>query len=124
MTDEAGGAHCCWIYNVISLWPKPHKLFDVGADAAVNFAKDKDGKTIIWERVGGTTEYTGGVDAPFAERVYRVQGSKLVDATPDFCGKILSPGGEDYAIDWRADAVEHCKPKVDEEGRYRRSPKG
>ncbi|MGA8061453.1 MAG: hypothetical protein WA350_19890 [Candidatus Sulfotelmatobacter sp.] len=98
MTDEAGGAHCCWIYNVISLWPKPHKLFDVGAGAAVNFAKDKDGKTIIWERVGGTTEYTGGVDAPFAERVYRVQGGKLVDATPDFCGKILSPGSEDYDV--------------------------
>jgi hypothetical protein len=98
MTDEAGGAHCCWIYNVISLSPKPRKLFDVGQGSGVDFAKDANGRMIIWERVGGTTEYAGGIDRPYAERAYRVQGSKLVDVTLEFCGKLLSPGGEDYDI--------------------------
>jgi hypothetical protein len=30
VTDEAGGAHGCWVRNVIPLWPRPHKLFDRG----------------------------------------------------------------------------------------------
>jgi hypothetical protein len=95
MTDQAGGAHCCWIYNVVSLAPKPHKLFDVGEGAALDFQKDKDGRMIIWERVGGTHDYTSEAQAPYAERVYRVQGGKLADATPEFCGKIFSRGGAD-----------------------------
>jgi hypothetical protein len=40
MTDQAGGAHCCWVYNVVSLAPKPHRLFDVGAGSAVDFQED------------------------------------------------------------------------------------
>jgi hypothetical protein len=94
-TDEAGGAHCCWIYNVISLSPRPHKLFDIGEGAAVDFVQDVKGM-ILWERVGGTYEYTSGVDRPYAERAYRVKSGKLVDATPEFCGKLLSAGSEDY----------------------------
>ena len=98
MTDEAGGAHCCWVYNVVSLVPKPHKLFDVGQGLGVNFQKDKEGKTIIWERVGGTTEYTGGAGQPTAKQVYRVQAGKLVDATPEFCGEIFSAASRDYDV--------------------------
>jgi len=94
-TDQAGGAHCCWVYNVVSLAPKPHKLFDVGQGAAVGFVKDKDGKMIIWERVSGPYEYTSGADQPYAERAYRVLGGKLVDATPEFCGNIFSAGSRD-----------------------------
>jgi hypothetical protein len=98
MTDEGGGAHCCWVYNVVSLAPKPHKLFDIGEGAAVNFHKDKDGKMIIWEQVGGTTEYTSGMGRPYAERVFRVQAGKLEDATPEFCGEIFANTRE--ADDW------------------------
>ena len=54
-TDQAGGAHCCWTYNVISLSPRPHKLFDGGEGAAVDFVQDEKGLT-LWERVGGTYE--------------------------------------------------------------------
>jgi len=61
VTDEAGGAHGCWVRNVISLWPRPHKLFDLGGGDIV---KDKDGTGIIWRRVGGTREYTTEVDKP------------------------------------------------------------
>jgi hypothetical protein len=89
-TDEGGGAHCCWIYNVVTLAPKPHKLFDVGQGAAVNFHKDKDGTMVIWELVGGTTEYASGAGRPYAERVYRVHAAKLEDATPEFCSEVFA----------------------------------
>jgi hypothetical protein len=95
-TDEAGGAHCCWIYNVVSLSPRPHKLFDVGQGGAVRFEKDANGKMTIWERVGGTTGYTSEAGRPYAERVYRVRAGKLLDITPEFCGKIFSPGNQDF----------------------------
>ena len=95
-TDQAGGAHCCWIYNVISLHPRPHKLFDLGAGAAVDFDKDAQGKMVIWERVQGPYGYTDGADQPFAERVYRVKEGKLDDSTPEFCGKIFSASNRDY----------------------------
>lgn len=97
-TDQAGGAQCCWIYNVVSLAPKPHKLFDVGQGAAVNFHKDKNGNVVIWELVGGTHEYTSGAGRPYAERVYRVRAGKLEDSTPEFCTQIFAHtrGADDW----------------------------
>jgi hypothetical protein len=94
-TDQAGGAHCCWVYNVISLSPKPHRLFDVGEGAAVDFVKEKDGKVTIWDRVGAAYEYTSGAARPYAERALRFKGT-LVDITPQFCGKLLSAENPDY----------------------------
>lgn len=96
MTDEAGGAHCCWIYNVVTLVPRPHRLFDVGTGASVDFVKDKDGKMIVWQRVGGTTDYTTEAARPYAEQAFRVRDGKLVEVTPEFCGPIFSPGHDDY----------------------------
>jgi len=96
VTDQAGGAHCCWVYNIVTLLPSPHRLFDVGEGAAVDFEKDEQGKIIIWERVGGPTGYTSMAQRPFAERAYRVKGGKPVDATPEFAVKIFSPGKWDY----------------------------
>ena len=95
MTDTAGGAHCCWVRNVVSLWPKPHKLFDLGGGDIV---KDKDGKMIIWQRVGGTTAYTSMANRPYAEQAFRVRDGKLVDSTVEFCDKLFSPGSEDYDV--------------------------
>lgn len=95
-TDVAGGAHCCWVYNIVSLSPKPHRLFDVGAGAAVDFVKDDQGKMVIWERVGGPTGYTSMAQRPYAERAYRVKDGKLVDASPEFSPKLFSPGAQDY----------------------------
>lgn len=88
-----------WIYNVVTLAPKPHKLFDVGQGAAVNFHKDKDGKMTIWELVGGPYEYTPGAGRPYAERVYRVKAGKLEDSTAEFCGEIFAKTRE--ADDWK-----------------------
>ena len=95
-TDQGGGARCCWTYNVVSLSPRPHKLFDVGEGAAVDFVKDKAGKVIIWERVQGPFHYTSGADMPYAERAYRVKDGKLVDSTPEFCEQVFRPGSEDF----------------------------
>jgi hypothetical protein len=106
MTDEAGGAHCCWEYNVVSLVPKPHKLFDLGPG---DFVKDKDGHMLIWQRIGGTTEYNSEADRPYAEQVFRVREGKLVDATPEFCGKLFSPGSEDFDVWTRALTPENVK---------------
>ena len=106
MTDESGGAHCCWVYNIVSLAPKPHKLFDLGPG---DFVKDKDGRMLIWQRIGGTTEYTSEADRPYAEQVFRVRGGKLVDATPEFCGKLFSAGSEDYDVWTRVLTAENIK---------------
>ena len=95
-TDQAGGAHCCWVYNVVTLVPKPHKLFDVGAGASVDFVKEKDGRVTIWDRVGGPLEYTSGAARPYAERALRFESGRLVDVTPEFCDKLLSPANPDF----------------------------
>jgi len=46
---------------------------------------------------------------PFAERVLRVREGKLVDATPEFCGKILSGESEDYRAEQRLLTTEDLK---------------
>jgi hypothetical protein len=95
-SDTGGGNHCCWAYNVISLHPKPHKLFDIPQDGAVQFEKDPQGKMIIWVR----TQAPGGnfsmASRPFAERVYRVRDGQLADATPEFCARIFSDQNRDF----------------------------
>jgi hypothetical protein len=95
-TDTGGGNHCCWAYNVISLYPKPHKVLDISQDGLVQFEKDPQGKMIIWVR----TQAPGGnfsmASRPFAERVYRVRDGKMVDATPEFCGRIFSTQNTDF----------------------------
>jgi hypothetical protein len=95
-TDTGGGNHCCWEYNVFSLYPKPHKLFDIPQDGAVQFEKDPQGKMIIWVR----TQAPGGAfsmaSRPFAERVYRVHDGQLADATPEFCSRIFSTQNSDF----------------------------
>jgi hypothetical protein len=85
-TDTGGGNHCCWGYVILSLSPKPHKLFEIAMEGRVDFEKDKDGKMVIWERVsvpGGATSMAG---RPFAEKVMKVREGKLVDVTPEYCG--------------------------------------
>jgi hypothetical protein len=96
ITDTGGGNHCCWAYNVISLSPKPHKLFDIDEAGAVRFEKDSDGKMVIWQPVLGPYGLTTMARVPGAEKVFRVREGKLLDATPDFCSRIFSGGNEDY----------------------------
>jgi len=102
ITDTGGGMHCCWAYNVISLSPKPHRLFDIDARGAVQFEKDSQGKMVIWQRTAGPYDFTSMARAPFAEKVFRVREGKLVDATVEFCSRIFSDQNEDYRI-WNRD---------------------
>jgi hypothetical protein len=86
-TDTGGGNHCCWGYIIFSLSPTPHKLFEIAAEGSVDFEKDKDGKMVIWERVGAPGAFTTSMaQRPFAAKVSRVKDGKLVDVTPEFCG--------------------------------------
>jgi hypothetical protein len=86
-TDTGGGNHCCWGYIIFSLWPKPHKLFEIAMEGRVDFEKDKDGKMVIWERVSAPAAFgTSMAQRPFAAKVSRVKNGKLVDVTSDFCG--------------------------------------
>src|SRR5215831_14996054 len=94
-TDSGGGNHCCWAYNVVSLWPKPHRLFDIEEPGAVEFEKDNQGRMVIWQRNAGTHEFTSEARTPFAEKVLRVHEGKLVDVTPEFCWRIFSDPNED-----------------------------
>jgi hypothetical protein len=96
ITDTGGGNHCCWAYNVISLFPKPHKLFDIDAPGAVRFEKDDRRRMVIWQRTPGPYGFTSMARTPFAERISRVREGKLVDATPEFCSRIFSDGNENY----------------------------
>ena len=97
-TDSGGGMHCCWAYIVFSLSPKPRKLFEIDMQGRVDFEKDPDGKMVIWQRSGGPMEFTSMAGRPFAEKVLRVREGKLVDSTPEFCGRIFSDLTEDYRI--------------------------
>jgi hypothetical protein len=64
----------------------------------VTFETDKDGKMVIWKRTAGPGGLTSMAAQPFAEKVLRVREGKLVDATPEFCGKIFSDENEDDRI--------------------------
>jgi hypothetical protein len=101
LTDTGGGNHCCWAYNVISLTPKPHKLFDIEAPGAVQFERDSQGKMVIWQRMAGPYGFTSMARAPFAEKVFRVRDEKLEDSTPEFCSRIFSDQDEDFR-EWNA----------------------
>jgi hypothetical protein len=102
-TDTGGGNHCCWEFNVISLYPKPHKLFDIDQEGADQFERDADGKTVIWTRVAAPDEFGAPMAGrPFAERVYRVRDGKMIDATPEFCGRIFGPQSR-YNKEWNAE---------------------
>ncbi len=94
LTDTGGGAHCCWGYNVISLFPKPHRLFD--APFGTRFEKDKLGKMLIRENIPGLSGLTTSANRPGAEKVFRVSQGKLVDTTLEFCPQLLSPVNVDY----------------------------
>lgn len=98
-TDTGGGNHCCWGYIIFSLSPKPHKLFEIAMEGRVEFEKDKVGEMVIWKRTAGPFGFTSMAAQPFAEKVLRVRDGKLVDATPEFCGKIFSDENEDYRIE-------------------------
>lgn len=95
-TDTGGGNHCCWEYNVVSLYPRPHKLFDISQDGADRFEKDAQGKMIIWVRTQVSAGDFSMASRPFAERVYRVRDGKMVDATPEFCAWIFSDQSRDF----------------------------
>ena len=94
ITDTGGGMHCCWAYDVVSLSPKPHRLFDIAFGA--RFERDTLGKMLVWERIQGLTGLTTEASTPGGEKVFRVNQGKLVDATPEFCSHILSPNDADY----------------------------
>jgi len=96
ITDTGGGNHCCWAYNVVSLWPKPHKLCDINEAGGVRFEKDSDGKMVIWQPILGPYGFTTMARALGAKRVLRVREGKLVDATPEFCSRIFSDENENY----------------------------
>jgi len=108
-TDAGGGNHCCWGYIIFSLSPKPHKLFEIPMEGRVDFEKDKEGKMVIWKRTAGPYGFTSMARTPFAEKVLRVTEGKLVDATPEFCGKILSGESEDYQADQLLLTLENLK---------------
>lgn len=94
ITDTGGGNHCCWAYNVISLSPKPHRLFDIPFGA--RFEKDKLGRMLIREKIPGLSGLTTSASRPGGEKVFRVSESTLVDSTVEFCAQILSPNNVDF----------------------------
>jgi hypothetical protein len=97
-TDTGGGMGCCWEYNVISLYPKPHKLFDIGG---ARFEKDAQGTMLVWVCTAGPMGFTSMAQNPYAERVYRIREGKLVEATEEFCGQIFSYQNRDFR-EWNA----------------------
>jgi len=101
-TDLGGGNHCCWAYLVVSLSPKPHKLFSIDAPGAVDFEKDNQGRMVIWQQNAGTHEFTSEARTPLAEKVLRVHEGELVDVTPEFCWRIFSDPNEDQRA-WKGD---------------------
>jgi len=98
-TDTGGGNHCCWAYNIVSLSPKPRKLFDIDEEGIVRFEKDAQGKMVIWKFTAGPGGFTSEARRPFAQKVFRVRDRKLADSTPEFCSQILSDANEEFRAD-------------------------
>lgn len=94
ITDTGGGMHCCWAYNVVSLLPKPHRLFDI--DFGARFERDKLGKMLIWERIPGLSGLTTEASLPVGQKVFRVNQGRLVETTLEFCSQILSANDADF----------------------------
>lgn len=90
-TDTAGGNECCWAFNVISLSPKPRKLFDI--DWPADFKKEPDERTTIWQLSWVGSAFTSEAGKGRATIVYRVVNARPVEATPEFCGQILASSG-------------------------------
>ncbi len=108
-TDTGGGNHCCWAYNIVSLSPKPHWLFDIDEEGVVRFEKDPAGKMVIWKFTRGPGGFTSEARRPFAQKVFRVRNCKLVDQTPEFCPQILSDADEEFREDSRQLTPENIK---------------
>ena len=115
ITDSGGGNHCCWAFNVISLSPKPHKLFDIDNALGVRFEKDSQGKMIIWQGRAGPYDFTTEARAPGAKKVFRISEGKLADATPEFCSRIFSGENEDYS-GWAANLTPENIKKLEATG--------
>jgi len=94
--DSGGGQHCCWSVTVVSLHPSPRKLFELDAAGLVRFEKDDRGRVTVWQRVPGPADFTDMADRPFAERAFRYESGRLVDRTPEYCGRLLAPGDPDF----------------------------
>jgi len=102
-TDSGGGNHCCWAYNVISLFPRPHKLVEIAMQGAVQFEKDAAGQMVIWQRVAAPDVFNGPMASrPFVEQVFRVRDGKLADVTPEFCARIFGQKSF-YNQEWERD---------------------
>jgi len=97
-TDTGGGNACCWASNVVALAPKPRKLFDIPGYYP-RLQKDAQGKMIIWTTQAGPYGWTSSAMVPAADRVWRVQHGKMVDVTPEFCGRLPSSAGR--GEDWQ-----------------------
>lgn len=95
-TDTGGGVHCCWEYNVVSLYPKPHRLFNFQYSGATVFQRDKQGRIVIRERMMISNEFTSIAMRPAAERVWQIDKGEPIDATIDYCAEIMKAGNEDY----------------------------
>jgi hypothetical protein len=100
-TDTGGGNHCCWQYNIISLYPKPRHLFDIDQQGLVRFEKEKNGRLIIWKRTEAPySTYTSMAARPFAEKVLQVRRGKLTDITPEYCAPLFTDQNPDFR-EWK-----------------------
>jgi hypothetical protein len=106
-TDSGGGMHCCWAYNIVSLYPKPRRLFDIDEPARIE--TDSQDKIIIWKMIAGPYGFTSMARQPFAKKVYRVRAGRLVEQTLDFCPRILSDQDDDYREDTKNLTPENIK---------------
>jgi hypothetical protein len=88
---------------VISLYPKPHQLFDIGQQEEDEFERNADGNMVIWKRVEAPDLFDGpGAGRRFAERVYRVRDRKMFDTTSEFCGQMYSDQNP-FAKAWKSE---------------------
>jgi hypothetical protein len=97
-TDRGGGNRGFWVYDIVSLSPVPHKLFDVVADGefGIQFEKDANGNIVIWRQTTESSSFMVNAYRPSAEKVSRVRQGKLVDATPEFCSRIFAGETKGY----------------------------
>jgi hypothetical protein len=87
--DIGGGNQCCWSYDVISLKPPAHLLFEFEQSGAAEFRRGPRGQVTLWSWEGGFMGPDGTMAGRiFAQRVYQYTAGRLAEVTPDFCTEI------------------------------------
>ncbi len=85
LSGYSGGLHCCYVYEIVSLGPKPRVLHTFQNPVPIKFEKQSDGTALI-RAADGVFDYflVPHSDAVIPLLALKVQGNNLVDVSAKY----------------------------------------